>query len=156
MTNSSSMHKQYWGAKPGGTATTLYKQHWFTNNKEFLETAAWVTSKVLFTLVKLLRKSLQKAEHFCTTKLFRKEEVIHLKGSVQETTAAAPVKQQSYNNTEGDTKLERVICPLSHDERALLPTQVQKAVSVCVSLNCWRADTSPLAVHSNSSRVKTS
>ena len=96
------------------------------NNKEFLETAAWVTSKVLFTLVKLLRKSLQKADRFCTTKLFRKEELIDLKGAVQETTEAVPVKQWSCNNTDGDMKLELFICPLSHHERALVPTQLQK------------------------------
>lgn len=49
-------------------------------NKEFLETAAWVMSKALFTLVKLLRKSLQKADHSCTTEPFWKQELIHLKG----------------------------------------------------------------------------
>lgn len=64
MTNSSSVYKQHWGGKPGKTATTLYKQHWFLNKKEFLETAAWVTSSVLFTLVQLLAKSLQTADRF--------------------------------------------------------------------------------------------
>lgn len=93
MTNSSSMCKQYQGAKPKGTVTTtLHKQHWFTNNKEFLETAAWVRSKALFTLVKLLRKSLQKADHFCTTKCFWKQELIHPKGFTQETPAAVTLK----------------------------------------------------------------
>lgn len=141
MTNSSSMHKQYWGAKPEGTVTTtLYKQHWFMNNKEFLETAAWVTSKVLFTLVKLLRKSLQKADRFCTTKLFRKEELTHLKGSVQETTEAVPVKHWSCNNTEGDMKLELFICPVSPWKGSCANT-APKAASMYAPLICWRADT---------------
>lgn len=62
------------------------------NNKEFLETAAWVIPKPLFTLVKLLRKSLQKADCFCTTTLFWKQELLHLKGFMEETSAAVAVK----------------------------------------------------------------